>query len=388
MLVLYGFLFAIGQLLAGVVLYVVEQQRPLDWRVAVYTEWAIHGFWILFGLIWLPESPWYYVRRGQDEKALKSLKRIYKGVKSFDPSHELKAIKHEIERQRSESAAVAGWADLSSWASLFKDPNRIRTSAAALAISTQMLAGAIVVFNYSAYFVQQAGIGEPFLASMIVTVVLLVGLMFSLISVEFLGRRTLMLAGGIGCTICNTVVGITGLLNKSPIVDRTALAFIFMWVFSYASSFAGVSWALVSECATPTLKPKTAAVSTIAYDIASLVFTVSVPFMLASAGTGARDWGTRSLFMFTITCGIATIGNFFLCPEVSCSIPIWLLSELILTKYTHRPRAELRASSMRCMKTKSHPVNFPSTSLSWKPLEAKGACNFSKGSWKHVVIAV
>lgn len=318
LLCMYGFLFAIGQLFAGIVLYVTENTKPLDWKLAVYTEWAFHGFWILFGLIWLPESPWHYVRRGQVEKARRTLNRIYSRVKDFDLDHELNAIRHEIERQSFESHSVgSGWA--SGWLELFRGTNRTRTIGATIAVSTQMVSGSVVVFNYSAYFVQQAGIGEPFLASMIVTIVLLVGLISSFWAVELLGRRTLMIGGGICCTVCNLIIGITGCLKKTSMTNHAALAFVFLWVFSYAGSFAGVAWALVSEGAAPRLKSKTAAFATSIYDIVLLVFVLCVPYMLANSGPGARGWGTKTLFMFAITQGAATVGNYIFCPEVSYS---------------------------------------------------------------------
>ncbi|CAK7222557.1 hypothetical protein SEUCBS140593_004939 [Sporothrix eucalyptigena] len=80
-------------------------------------------------------------------------------------------------------------------------------------------------------------------------------------------------------------------------------------------SFAGVCWAMVSEVSSARLKAKSAAFAMVMFDLTLLVFTVSVPFMLASSGPGARNWGTRSLFCFAITCGLATLGNYFLCPE-------------------------------------------------------------------------
>ncbi|CAK7215478.1 hypothetical protein SBRCBS47491_002495 [Sporothrix bragantina] len=312
LLCMYGFFFAIGQLVASVILYVIQNTRPLDWRLAVYTEWSFHGLWIVFGLLWLPESPWHYARKKNDEAALKSLNRIYKYVGDFDPYRELRVMKNELNVQAHHAMSPDA---SSSIMDLFRGTDRLRTFGSALAVSTQMLSGCIVIFTYTTYFVQQAGIGEPFLASMIVTIVLLVGLVVSFFAVEFLGRRTLLIGGGIGCTICNLVIGITGCFPKTPALNHAALAFVFLFVFSYAVSFAGVCWAMVSEVSSSRLKSKSAAFATLTYDLVLLAFTVSVPYMLASTGPGARDWGTKSLFCFAITAGLATLGNYFLCPE-------------------------------------------------------------------------
>ena len=312
LLCLYGFIYAIGQLLASVVLYVIQNSDPLSWRRAIYTEWAFHGFWIFCGLIWLPESPWYHAKREEEEKTLKSLRSVYKKMKAFDPVHEMNAIKYELEQQKENAQGVSGWIEM------FKGSNRIRTFGAGLAIGTQIIAGTPVIFTYTTYFVQTAGIGEPFLASLIVTIILLIGLIVSFFAVETLGRRTLMVGGGISCTICNFVVGITGCFPKTDTINHTALAFVFLWVFSYGVSFAGVSWAMVGEASTSRLKPMTAAFATGVYDLLGLIFTLSVPYMLSSSGKGAVGWGTKTLFLFAIINAAATVGNYFLCPEVSC----------------------------------------------------------------------
>ncbi|CAK7231314.1 hypothetical protein SBRCBS47491_007888 [Sporothrix bragantina] len=307
----YGFFYAIGQLFAAVVLYVVENNRPLDWRIAVYTEWAFHGLWIVFGFIWLPESPVYYVRKGQTEKAKKTLNRIYKGIKGFDQDRELRVLQMEVDRELEASTTSS----LKDWLDLFKGTNRLRTLGAGLAISTQIWSGCNLVFSYTTYFIQEAGIGEAFTASLIVTCVLIAGLLTSFVAVEALGRRPLLLGGCICCTICNLVIGITGCFPQTPALNNAALAFIFLWVFSYGTAFAGVCWALTSEGASARLKTQTAAFATLVYDVASLVFTVAVPYMIGTSGPGARNWGTRSVFMYFISCAAATVGNYFLCPE-------------------------------------------------------------------------
>ncbi|KAL1889058.1 hypothetical protein Sste5346_009123 [Sporothrix stenoceras] len=310
LLCMYGFFFAIGQLVASVILYVLSNTRPLDWRVAVYTEWSFHGLWIICGLPWLPESPWYYARKNNDDKALKSLSRIYKYVKDCDPYRELRVMKSELEVEAQQNDG-----NDSSIMDLFCGTDKWRTIGSALAVSTQMLCGSIVIFTYTTYFVQQAGIGEPFLASLIVTIVLLVGLLISFFAVELVGRRTLLLGGGMSCTVCDLVIGTTGCFPKTQRLNNVALAFVFIFVFGYAMSFAGVCWAMVSEVSSSRLKAKSAAFATLSYDLVLLVFTVSVPYMLASTGPGARNWGTKSLFCFAITAGLSTVGNYFLCPE-------------------------------------------------------------------------
>ena len=39
--------------------------------------------------------------------------------------------------------------------------------------------------------------------------------------------------------------------------------------------------------------------------------------MLGSVGNGARNWGTKTLFLFAVTGALASLINYFILPEVS-----------------------------------------------------------------------
>jgi hypothetical protein len=64
--------------------------------------------------------------------------------------------------------------------------------------------------------------------------------------------------------------------------------------------------------------------------------------MLAVTGPGARNWGTKTLFLFAILLAAGTVINYFLLPEASCfDCPLG-------TNSFHRPKAEPLTSLMRC----------------------------------------
>lgn len=128
MLCSYGWGFSIGQLLSSVALQVVNKTDPENYLKAIYSEWVPLGLWIIL-LVFMPESPWYYARKGQSEKAVKTLNRIYKGVEGYDAEREYAVMIREIEHEQElkEIQSKTAWMDLFrgtdivSWAGLFCD---------------------------------------------------------------------------------------------------------------------------------------------------------------------------------------------------------------------------------------------------------------------------
>lgn len=90
------------------------------------------------------------------------------------------------------------------------------------------------------YFFQLAGMKDAFLASVIVQVVLLIGIVISFFGVESFGRRTLTLTGGTICMICVFIVGGLGSVAISSASSNALIAVSCIWVFSYSLSLAPI----------------------------------------------------------------------------------------------------------------------------------------------------
>ena len=61
--------------------------------------WAPVGLMILCW-IFIPESPWYHARRGNKDKAIKTMKQLYGGIKGYDFEEEYGIIARTIEHER------------------------------------------------------------------------------------------------------------------------------------------------------------------------------------------------------------------------------------------------------------------------------------------------
>ncbi|WWC69298.1 uncharacterized protein I206_103236 [Kwoniella pini CBS 10737] len=303
----YGWSYALGQLFVSIALNALEMTDPTNYLKAIYSEFVFLGLWII-ALPFLPETPWYYARKEDEVKAKKVLGKIYKGVEGYDIDREYNAMLVEIqeEKYKSKSNSEVALKDI------FMGPHLRRTFASLFALVMQNWSGSPIIFNYTTYFLQQAGLPKPFQASVIVYCILLFSLMVSFYGIERLGRRTLILSGGVACTIFNLAIAGLGFAHKSDSVDNATLAFICLWVFMYAFGFAGTGWTCAAEIATPRLRAKTTAFAASTNAISGAIFNSVVPIMLS---TTSRNWGVKTLFMFAILGGIGTVINFFLLPE-------------------------------------------------------------------------
>lgn len=79
---------------------------------------------------------------------------------------------------------------------------------------------------------------DPFLLSLITTLVNVFSTPISFWTIEKLGRRPLLIWGALGMTICQFIVGITGTVtgdNKSAI--KAEIAFVMIFIFFFASTW-------------------------------------------------------------------------------------------------------------------------------------------------------
>ena len=61
----------------------INKKYPDNYLLAMHILWAPIGLMIICWVL-VPESPWYYARRGNKEKALKMMRQLYGGVDGYD----------------------------------------------------------------------------------------------------------------------------------------------------------------------------------------------------------------------------------------------------------------------------------------------------------------
>ena len=217
--------------------------------IAVQFLWAII---LVSGMLFLPETPRYCIKKGQNDKAARCLARL----RRLDIDHpalveELAEIRanHEYELSLGKS----------SYLDLFKSEGSLskRLATGCLLQALQQLTGVNFVFYYGTTYFQSAGFSRPFVITMITSAVNVASTFPGLWLVEVWGRRNLLLFGAAGMFVCQYIVAAVGTAypgtsNDPNFVANSAaqnasIAFTCIYIFFFACSWGPVAWVVTGE---------------------------------------------------------------------------------------------------------------------------------------------
>ncbi|KAK5069984.1 hypothetical protein LTR70_008655 [Exophiala xenobiotica] len=328
----YQFCITIGLLLAACIVYATQNRTDTGaFRIPI----GIQFIWAIIlggGLLFLPDSPRYFVKRGNIEKARSALCRLRgQPADSEYVEAELAEIiaNEEYERQLIPSTSWFG-----SWANCFKGGlghQKSNLRRVILGTSLQMMqqwTGVNFIFYYSTVFLQSTGaIGNPFLISLIFTLVNVCSTPISFYTVEKFGRRTILLYGALGMLICQFLVAIIGVtvgFNKTYInaAGETAarnisavnaqIAFIAIFIFFFASTWGPGAWIVIGEIFPLPIRARGVGLSTASNWLWNTIIAVITPYMVGEEYGNLRS---SVFFVWGGLCTCAFVYTYFLVPE-------------------------------------------------------------------------
>ena len=335
----YQFCITLGLLMASGVNYGTKgYPNASSYRVPIGLQFA-WGVILGGGLLFLPDSPRYFVKRGRVEKARTSLSRLRGQPESSEYIEaELAEIIANEEYERSIIPA-GGWAN--GWmncfrGSLFKSNSNLRKTI--LGTSLQMMqqwTGVNFIFYYSTPFLQSTGaISNTFLISLIFNLVNVCSTPLSFWMVEKLGRRPLLVWGAFGMLVCQFIVAIVGVtvgFNKTHEVVNPAdptgdpltvannipavnaqIAFIAIFIFFFATTWGPGAWIVIGEIFPLPIRSRGVALSTSSNWLWNTIIAVITPYMV---GTEYGDLKSSVFFVWGGLCTCAFVYAYFLIPE-------------------------------------------------------------------------
>ncbi|VEU19936.1 DEKNAAC100662 [Brettanomyces naardenensis] len=314
----YQFSVSLGLVLASVVDYATQNRNDSgSYRIPM----GIQLLWCLtlgVGMLFLPESPRYFVRKRRIDKARKVL-AILRGQDYDSPyiTDELAEIiaNHEIEEAANPAETYWG-----TWALCFKGSLRSPASnirRTILGTSLQMMqqwTGINFIFYFSTTFFQQLGtIKNEFLMTVITTLINLVFTPVSFYLIEKFGRRHLLIWGAAGMCICEFIVAIVGTINsqdQGPV--KVLISFICIYVFFFALSWGPGAWVMVGEVFSLSIRSRGVGLSTASNWLWNCIIAVITPFMV---DTDKGDMGPKVFFVWGSLCGCCILYAYLLLPE-------------------------------------------------------------------------
>jgi len=320
----YQFCITIGILLASCVDY--GTQNRLDtgsYRIPM----ALQMLWAIIlgtGLFLLPESPRYFVRKGNLDKAIKVLTTLRGQPEGSEYiQQELAEI---VANNEYELSVIPQTGYFGSWfacftGGVFNASSNLRRTI--LGISLQMMqqwTGINFIFYFGTTFFKELGsIHNPFLISLVTTLVNVCSTPISFYIIEKWGRRTIMIWGALGMLICEFIVGIVGVTaaqpskNNQPAV-RSQIAFICFYIFFFATTWGPGAWVLIGEIFPLPIRSRGVALSTASNWFWNCIIAVITPYMVGQDKHEA-NLGSRVFFVWGSLCTCCLVYAILLIPE-------------------------------------------------------------------------
>lgn len=275
------------------------------YRIPFGVQW-VWPIPILAGLIFAPESPWWYVRHSRREEAKKSLLRLTsRNQPDFNADETLALMEHTNEMEKQLKAGVT-------YRDCFTGTDLRRTEIVVLLWVVQTLGGQNIM-GYFSFFMVQAGMDtkNSFSLSMANSALGVVGTAASWILMAHVGRRKIHFFG-----LCAqfTILVIVGCLSfgNNPASVWAIGGMLIAFTFVYDLTVGPVTYSLVSELSSTRLKAKTIVLARAAYNASNIFVNVMTNYQLSST---AWNWGARTAFFWAGTCLISLVWVYFRLPE-------------------------------------------------------------------------
>ncbi|KFY06210.1 hypothetical protein V491_08783, partial [Pseudogymnoascus sp. VKM F-3775] len=320
----YQFCITIGILLANCVVYATQNRDDTgSYRIPIAVQflWAII---LATGLFFLPESPRFFVKKGKLEHAAKALASVRgQPVDSDYIQDELAEIiaNHEYEMQViPQTSYLQGWANCFHGSILQGSSNVRRTILGIILQMMQQLTGINFIFYFGTVFFTALGtISNPFLISLVTTLVNVLSTPLAFWIVERFGRRRILIIGAMGMIIAQFIVGIIGVTAGASGKDNQAavkamIAFICINISFFATTWGPSAWVIIGEIFPLPIRSRGVGLSTASNWFWNCIIAVITPYLVGTE-KGQANLGAKVFFMWGALCCISLAFAYFLVPE-------------------------------------------------------------------------
>lgn len=289
-----GLALTLGQAAAYLLGYAIHDLWAYSWRIILLAG-IVPALGLYLGLYFVPQSPrWLYARQGK-AAALASLSAL--GYSQSDQARELT----EMSKQQT---IANGWA-------LFKKPLCYVLLAGLCLGAFQQLSGINAILYYGPLIFAKAGIDSPkaaLLATFILGLVNFVMTGVTLLLVDRLGRRTLLLAGTLLASLALYLVSLQ--CQFSGFFSPYSLVFsLCLYVLGYCVSLGSLFWLVIAEIYPLAVRGLAMSLATLVQWAANLL--VAISFLGVYHGVGPAN--TFALFGFF--CFLAFLFCYLFIPE-------------------------------------------------------------------------
>ncbi|KAF0323561.1 Maltose permease MAL31 [Colletotrichum sp. SAR11_59] len=307
--------WSIGSIVvAGATLGYNKRDDEWAWRAPLALQW-IFPTPLMVILFFAPESPWWLIRRGRKDEALRSIKRLGPSNATIQQNQQKYAM---IERTVEIESQLGGSPTL---LDLFKGVDLRRTTITCLMYASQNFAGNLIA-NQATFFFEQAGMGHDraFDLNLINSCLQFIANVLSWPLTAWFGRRTIYLWGtGTNVTLL-IVLGICASIEQTSATNYAQAVLGILISFVFAGTLGPISYTIIAETSAVRLRALSTAVGRAAYYVAEIPM-----IYLASQLLNPTGWNVAG------KCGYVWGGTAIVC---------WVLAYFGLPELKHRSYRE------------------------------------------------
>jgi len=285
------------QILDGATTEAIRQSwsGQYGWRWMFGIE-AVPAFIFFIAMIFMPESVRWLVKAGQTVKAEKLLKSV--GGPEYART-EIKAIQNTISK---DEVAQVHFSDL-------VEPKLFKVLMLGIFLAVlQQWCGMNVVFYYAADIFQAAGysIQQMMLNIVVIGTVMVISVIITMLIIEKVGRKKLMLAGTVGLAVVYSILGYLFLrgVTGMPIVISTLIN-----VAIYSITLAPVVWVILSEIFPNRIRGAAMSAAAMSLWVGNFSLTFTFPAIKENLGWANNFW------LYGAICAAGFIVLYFFLPE-------------------------------------------------------------------------
>lgn len=314
LLLINGLTLTFGQAMAYLVGYMLHDYSAHSWRLLLLIA-SIPGGILLVGMSFVPHAPSWIVKKMGIEPARAVLKRIR--PQNYDIEAELISLKQSMNHQAVNAS------------SMFKRPILyVLLLGTALGVA-QQCSGINSIMYYGPVLFESLGftpVKNAILATFCIGFVNFLFTIITLICVDKLGRRALLLGGTLIASL--SLLVITVLFNDSGEQKFTILLFFSLYVAGYCISVGSLFWVLISEIYPSQVRGLAMSIATVMQYLVN--FIISLSFLSIY-----QELHQYTFLLFGFCCLCAFLLIYFFVPETT-GVSLEKIEERLMSGYKIR----------------------------------------------------
>lgn len=264
------------------------------YRIPIGLEFVWAGFFTI--LMWtLPESPRFFIMHDDIDKAILSLSKMRRlDLRDVELIEELIEIKAAHDYEKSENL-LTFWEFIKGFKRNSNQTKRVMTGI--LLQSLQQCSGINFIFYFGVDFFVRTGVSKSYLMSMVTYAVNVISTVPGIFLVETVGRRNVLIFGGIGMCVSNYIIAIVGATVNSDIADKIMLAFVCVFIAFFAATWGPIVWTITGELFTLGMRQKGVSICACTNWFINFIFSYITPYLIDN-NTNKIQLGTKIFFLW------------------------------------------------------------------------------------------